>query len=108
MTQQGLSFGTPSAIFLPVGNYKLNSLTELVDITMPIVGTFREGSPRAGESYNIIPEDGVVLFGVMLEVMLYNGFYPTLGENHRFVIAGLDVSGATITVVGRIVEIVEE
>jgi hypothetical protein len=40
--------------------------------------------------------------------MIASGKYPNLTGNQRFVLAGIELDGDNLTVVGRVVELLEE
>jgi len=102
-TEDTIVEGLPSASFLPLSRYKFKQLTGLASVTIPLRGEFPEDSPITGK-YNISPEAGVILFGTLTQVLLGLGKYPTLAENQRFIVSGLELDGENITVVGRVVE----
>lgn len=96
--------GVPAASFSPLGKYSLKEVTDLVSISIPIRGSYPEGSVLTGE-FNICPEPGVILFGDLTKVMLVLGKYPKLTQNQNFVIAGLELDGDSIVIVGRVYEL---
>lgn len=101
--------GTPSASFLPASEYKFESVTGLVSLTLPIRGVYQEG-PLAGNSYDICPKPGVFLFGTMSEVLFSFKIYPELTARQLFVISGVDLSEEDneLTIFGRVATFVEE
>ncbi len=102
MSSEDVVQGLPSASFLPLNRYKFKRLTGLASVSLPIRGTYLEGS-LDGE-FDICPSPGVVLFGTLTQVMMAFGKYPTLSENQRFVMAGIELDGDNIVVTGRVVE----
>lgn len=107
MDDSEFAFGLPAASFLPLDRYKFKYLTGLASLTVPVRGTFPEGSGFSGD-YDICPGPGVVLFGTLTQVILGLGKYPTLEGNQRFVLAGTEIEGDNLTVIGRVVELVVE
>lgn len=99
--------GLPAASFIPLGKYKFKHLTGLASVNVPVRGTYPPGCGIEG-TYDICPEPGAVLFGTLTQVMLVTGKYPTLEKNQRFVLAGIELAGDNIMVVGRVVELVED
>jgi hypothetical protein len=99
--------GLPSGVFLPVGNYKFKYLTDLAAATLPIRGQYPEGLGMDG-GYDICPEPGVIMFSTLTQVLLAFGKYPNLTGNQRFVMAGLELDGDNIRIIGKVVELLEE
>lgn len=96
--------GTPSACFLPARQYEFNYITGLVSLEVPVRGEFPEESPRAGEVYDICPEEGQVLFGTLLEVFFAFRKYPALEEGQHFVISAIESGSEVVAVIGRVIE----
>jgi hypothetical protein len=99
--------GVPSASLGPATAKKYKELTALTEIAVPVRGGYPEDFSKKG-TYDICPEEGVFLFGLLTEVMLAHRVYPALEEKQSFVIAGFDLHDDVITMVGRVVEEVEE
>ncbi len=106
-TEGKIVFGLPSASFLPLAKYKFKHLTGLASLTIPVRGSFPEGSGFSGE-YDICPSAGIILFGTLTQVMLGLGKYPNMENNQRFILSGLELDGDNLTVIGRVVELLEE
>jgi len=99
--------GIPSACLLPVFRYKFEEITELRVIEVPLRGVYPQDSNFSG-SFNIMPEEGIFLFGTINAVLLSFGKYPKLNEDEIFVIAGLEKNNDdTLNIVGRILRFVE-
>lgn len=107
MEEEEAVYGLPSALFMPVGKYKLRRTVGMASITVPVRGVFPENEQFTGE-YDIAPVPGVVLFGVLLQVLLASGKYPRLDKNQRFALSGVEVGGEDVSIVGRVVEFLEE
>lgn len=97
--------GTPSAMLLPAEKHKVEHLSGLASFTVPIRGTFSENSPRPGQTFDVMPERDVILFGTLTEVLFAEKVYPSLEKDQRFVFSGVEWDDETITVVGRVVKI---
>jgi hypothetical protein len=78
-----------------------------MEIAVPVRGSYPEDFGKQGD-YDISPKEGVFLFGVLTEVLLAHKVYPDLKEGQSYVIAGFDLHEDMLTVVGRVVEIVNE
>ena len=99
--------GTPAPLLLPAGSHKFEVITDMVEISVPLSGTYPEGLPVSGD-FNLAPEEGVLLFGTLVEVLFAYKLYPALEPDHRFVIAGMEKNEGNLTIVGRIVKVEEE
>lgn len=97
--------GMPSAVLLPASRYNLTYLSEMVELKVPREGVFPEDSARPGASFNIAPEEGVVLMGFLTEALLSQIQYPRLKPNELFIISALEIEEANILVVGRVARI---
>lgn len=107
LEMEDVSYGLPSALLMPVGRYKLKKMVGLATISVPTRGPFPANEQFVGD-YDISPASGVILFGVLLQVLLASGKYPRLDKNQRFVLSGVEVNGDEVSVVGRVVEFLEE
>ena len=99
--------GVPSASLGPAKAKKYKELTGLSELSVPVRGDYPDGFSKSG-TYDICPEEGVFLFGLLTEVLLAHHIYPALEEGQTFVIAGLDLQEEKVTLIGRVVEEVVE
>lgn len=99
--------GVPAPSLGPATAKKYRELTALLEIVVPVRGAYPDGFSKTGE-YDISPKDGVFLFGLLTEVLLAHHVYPKLEKDQSFVIAGFDLHDGMITLVGRVVEEVNE
>ena len=90
--------GTPPPVLMPARSHKLQYAGEVYMVTVPI----------KGESYDICPEEGVFLFGTLVETLFALGKYPDLQDNQIFVILGVETEGEDISLVGRVTNILED
>jgi hypothetical protein len=105
MLNEEVVMGTPSACMLPAARYRLQELTGLCEVEIPIRGEYPEGKG----AYNIIPQEGVILVGAISQVLLNLGRYPKLEDNQLFVLSGLEVSGEnSLIIVGKVYQFAEE
>ena len=102
-----LAVGTPSACFLPARRYEFSYLTGLVELSVPIRGVFPADSSKPGAEYDVVPEEGQVMFGTLLEALFAFRKYPSLDDGQYFVISGVETADGCVTVLGRIVEIMK-
>ena len=102
-----LVVGTPAPSWMPAASYKFEHKTGLTEITVPIKGNYPADFSKQGD-YDICPEEGIILFGTLTEVLFAHRIYPALEKNQRYVISGLNIADGSITVVGRVVELLEE
>ena len=102
-----VTIGIPAASLGPAKPKKYKELTALMEIAVPVRGSYPEDFGKQG-SYDISPSEGVFLFSVLTEVLLAYKAYPNLQEGQSFVIAGFDLHEEILTVAGRIVEVVSE
>jgi hypothetical protein len=98
--------GVPSASLGPARPRKFKELTGLTELAIPVRGSFPVDYGKQGE-YDICPDPGIFLFGLMTEALLAHRVYPDLGDGQLFIIAGVELENETLTVVGRVVEVVE-
>jgi len=98
--------GTTPPVYLPARPYAFEFTSELEYITVPLRGEYPKSTGRAG-TYDISPKPGVVLFGVLTEVLFYFRSYPKLSDQERFTIFGLEIEDDQISVVGRSVKFLE-
>jgi len=99
--------GTPAAGFMPARRHNFSYASALVSLEIPVRGVFPEGSQRAGALYDIYPEEGLVLFGTMLEVLFAYHKYPALNDDQFFAISAIEVEGDVISIVGQALEFVK-
>lgn len=105
----GVKKGTPSAVFLPARSYNIKESGELVALTVPVRGTFPSDPdiPFSGD-FDLSPERGTFLFGDLLKVMFAMRAYPELEDNQRFSIYAVEVEADKVSIVGRVIEFVED
>ena len=101
------SVGVPSASFGPAKPRKFKELTGLTELAIPVRGSYPEDFGKEGE-YDICPEEGVLLFGLLTEALLAHNVYPSLKDEELYIISGIDLKEDVLTVVGRVVEVVAE
>lgn len=101
------SVGVPSATFGPAKPRKFKELTGLTELAIPVRGSYPEDFGKEG-TYDICPEEGVFLFGLLTEALLAHSVYPSLEDDQLYVISGIDLKDNVLTVVGRVVEVVTE
>lgn len=102
-----VNVGVPAASLAPAKPRKFKELTGLLELAIPVRGAFPLDFNRQG-NYDICPEEGVILFGLLTEALLAHKVYPDLGENQLFILAGVEVEVNVLTVVGRVVEVLNE
>ena len=102
-----ISVGTPAPMFMPAANHKFKDIVGMVEVVVPLRGEYPEGLPVSGP-FDIAPEEGVLLFGTMVQVMFAFKLYPALEPKQRFVISGMEQQEEELVIVGRIVEFVED
>lgn len=90
--------GTPPPVLLAARSHKLNYHEEVHTLTVPI----------RGESHDICPEEGVFLFGTLIETLFSAHKYPALEDNQMFILLGLEFDKETVSLVGRIADKVED
>jgi hypothetical protein len=100
------SVGVPSASLGPAKPRKLKELTGLTELVVPVRGDYPAGFGKEG-TYDICPEEGVFLFGTLTEALFAHGVYPALKADELYIISGIDLKDDVLTVVGRVVEVVE-
>lgn len=101
-----VTVGVPSASLGPARPRKFKELTGLTELAIPVRGSWPSDFNKEGQ-YDICPEVGTFLFGVITEALLAHRVYPDLKDNQLYIIAGVELEGEVLTVVGRIVEIIE-
>jgi hypothetical protein len=99
--------GVPSASLCPARPRKFKELTGLTELAIPVRGSYPADFSKQG-TYDICPEPGVFLFGLVTEALLAHRVYPDLKDDQLYIIAGVELEEDTLTVVGRVVEVVEE
>jgi len=104
-----LAVGTPPPVFLPARSYKYEYVTSMESLSVPLRGEYPEASGRSGV-YDISPQEGVILFGTLMEVIFAHHAYPKMADNQRFTILGLEIEedGNQISVMGRVLQFSEE
>lgn len=98
--------GTPPPLFLPAMDHRFEFTSAIESLTVPIRGDFPQASGKTG-SFDICPEEGVILFGVLLEVLFAYRTYPKLTPKEGFVVLGLELIDNQISVMGRSVRFYE-
>lgn len=94
--------GMPAAVLLPASRYKLKYRSEMVELKVPRQGVFPGDSSRPGASFNISPEEGLVLMGYLTEALFSQVQYPRLKEKEVFIISALEIEEDRVLVVGRV------
>ena len=101
--------GLTSAGMLPAKSRKVRQVTGLHRIALPRKGSFQEGNTLGlTGDFDISPANGQVLFGDLLKVMLTMKAYPAMEDNQMFVLSTIEVVPDMVTVVGRVVEFIED
>lgn len=98
--------GTPPAVLLPALPYEFEFVSGIEDITVPLRGAYPESINKEG-TFDICPKEGVVLFGVLNEILFSYRSYPALKSDELFAILGLELDDDQISVVGRVIRMKE-
>ena len=99
-----VNVGVPSISLGPAVPRKFKELTGLTELAIPVRGSWPASFGKEG-SYDICPEEGTFLFGLVTEALLAHEVYPSLKDNQLYIVAGIDLDGETLTVVGKVVEV---
>ena len=102
-----ITVGVPSASLGPAKARKFKELTGLTELAIPVRGSWPADFSKTG-SYDICPEPGTFLFGLVTEALLAHRVYPDLKDDQLYIIAGVELQNETLTVVGRVVEVMVE
>jgi len=99
-----INVGIPSISLGPAVPRRFKELTGLTELVIPVRGSWPAGFSKEG-SYDICPQEGTFLFGLVTEALLAHEVYPSLEENQLYIVAGVELAGETLTVIGKIVEV---
>ena len=110
MVDTDLVTGTPPALLMPARPHRFRFKSDLVNLVVPIRGTFPKTYNRVEGPFNLNPEPGVLLYGTMVDVLFAHIEYPSLEDNQRFVILGTELHDEDneFHIIGRVVELVGE
>lgn len=101
-----INVGVPSVSLGPAVPRKFKELTGLTELAIPVRGSWPDDFCKEG-SYDICPQKGTFLFGLVTEALLAHKVYPSLKDNQLYIIAGIELQDETLTVVGKIVEVLD-
>jgi hypothetical protein len=108
--------GTPTAIMLPIQNYKYKEFTDQIAITMPRRGNLKEMAPNypieQDADFDFLQYDEeqkkyVISLTTISQVLFATAQYPELKKSQAFVPGLLIIGEDDVVVIGKLIEMVQ-